>query len=252
MAGDGFDSGFAGLAIADDGGAGGPKEGACRRCGEGEAKLLLLVTIRADWLQPEGHFARDCEQVRFASIPSPLIDSDTSQPAKLGACFNCVSVDYLLIINSMTELQIRVKRDTTKQIVQSLASHLGHAVSATTKDKSLLLSFFSMLTCHTHQAADCESRVCKNCAGVGHDALGCKQRRMLRMQHIADKVPAEAWEALEEASANREISDFKDAVQVLVKACPDMTYPQLEKEFRKRNFNVYLIALVSLSGTIQV
>jgi hypothetical protein len=32
-------------------------------------------------------------------------------------------------------------------------------------------------------------------------------------------------------------------VQVLVKAVPDMTYVQLEKEFRERDYNVYLIAM---------
>lgn len=65
------------------------------------------------------------------------------------------------------------------------------------------------------------------------------------MQHIADKVPAQAWKDIEAASIDRDISDFKEAVLVLIKACPEMTYPQLEKEFRKRRLNVYLIALVS-------
>ena len=67
------------------------------------------------------------------------------------------------------------------------------------------------------------------------------------MQHIADKTEGEAWKAVKQVSDERDITDFKEAVQVLVKACPELTYPELEKEFRKRDFNVYLVALVRLA-----
>jgi hypothetical protein len=70
------------------------------------------------------------------------------------------------------------------------------------------------------------------------------------MNHVADKIPAEAWKALTEASDERDIPDFKDALQVLVKACPELTYPKLEKEFRDRGFAVYLIALVRPTGPL--
>lgn len=36
---------------------------------------------------------------------------------------------------------------------------------------------------------------------------------------------------------------FLQAVQVLVKAMPEMTYTVFEKEFRKRDYKVYLIAM---------
>jgi hypothetical protein len=68
--------------------------------------------------------------------------------------------------------------------------------------------------------------------------------RLINLQHIADKTEGAAWKAVEQASNERDITDFKEAVQVLVKACPELTYPQLEKEFRKRDFNIYLVALV--------
>src|SRR5580658_11069078 len=71
--------------------------------------------------------------------------------------------------------------------------------------------------------------------------------RVINLQHIADKTEGEAWKAVKQASNERDITDFKEAVQVLVKACPELTYPKLEKEFRKRDFNVYLVALVSLA-----
>lgn len=51
---------------------------------------------------------------------------------------------------------------------------------------------------------------------------------------------------LKQASDEKDISDFKDAIQILSKAAPDYTYPRLEKEFRKRGYNVYLIAMVCL------
>ena len=70
--------------------------------------------------------------------------------------------------------------------------------------------------------------------------------RVIDLQHIADKTEVEAWKAIKHASDERDITDFKEAVQVLVKACPEITYPKLEKQIRKRDLDVYLIALVSL------
>jgi hypothetical protein len=71
--------------------------------------------------------------------------------------------------------------------------------------------------------------------------------RLINLQHIADKTEDAAWKALEQASNECDIADFKEAVQVLVKACPELTYPKLEKEFRKRDLNIYLVALVRLA-----
>src|SRR5271170_785961 len=60
---------------------------------------------------------------------------------------------------------------------------------------------------------------------------------------IPDKTEKEAYAMLKQASDLRDLDGFKEAVEVLSKACPDLTYPRLEKEFRKRNFTIYLIAL---------
>lgn len=49
---------------------------------------------------------------------------------------------------------------------------------------------------------------------------------------------------LKAASDGRDITDFKEAVMILSKAAPKYTYPELENEFRKRNFNIFLIAMV--------
>lgn len=49
---------------------------------------------------------------------------------------------------------------------------------------------------------------------------------------------------LEQASKDVDIGDFRDAVQVLAKAVDgDLTYVDLEKEFRKKDFSIHLIAL---------
>ncbi|KAH0845541.1 putative zinc knuckle transcription factor (CnjB) [Fonsecaea pedrosoi] len=96
-----------------------------------------------------------------------------------------------------------------------------------------------------HMAADCPSRVikCKNCQQEGHEALKCTNPKFVDNTRVADKTEGEAWALLKEASDDRDIVDFKEALQILSKAAPGYTYPMLEKEFRKRGFNIYLIAM---------
>ena len=53
---------------------------------------------------------------------------------------------------------------------------------------------------------------------------------------------------LKAASTDKDLDDFKDAVKILTKAVPEYTYQQLEKEFRKRGFKVYIIAMEKDTG----
>lgn len=53
---------------------------------------------------------------------------------------------------------------------------------------------------------------------------------------------------LKQASSEKDLDDFKDAVKILVKADATYTYPKLEKEFRARGFKVYLIAMEKDTG----
>ena len=69
------------------------------------------------------------------------------------------------------------------------------------------------------------------------------------MQHVPDKAASEAWKDLEAASDDKDITDFKEAMMVLVKSCPELTYPELEKLFRAKGFSVFLIAMVPLLDT---
>jgi hypothetical protein len=87
------------------------------------------------------------------------------------------------------------------------------------------------------------------------------------LSHVPDKTIAEAWAMMKQASDGREIGEFKEvsavhvkssdsvtklpnsqAVQILSKAMPELTYPQLEKECRARKLKVYLIAMEKEHG----
>ncbi|OAP58588.1 hypothetical protein AYL99_07678 [Fonsecaea erecta] len=96
-----------------------------------------------------------------------------------------------------------------------------------------------------HMSADCPSRVgkCKNCQQEGHQALDCTNAKFVDNARVAEKSEDEAWDLLKQASLDRDIGDFKEALQILSKAAPEYTYPMLENEFRKRGFNIYLIAM---------
>jgi hypothetical protein len=91
---------------------------------------------------------------------------------------------------------------------------------------------------------DCPTRKCNNCGQEGHLAHDCKNAKLLDNEHVLEKSEDEAWELLKQASDERDIDDFKEALQILSKAVPAYTYPELEKEFRKREFKIYLIAMV--------
>ena len=103
----------------------------------------------------------------------------------------------------------------------------------------------SLTSFSRHASRDCPTKpkICKNCSGEGHEALECKNKKALDNSHVADKTEEEAWKMLKTASNEKDLDDFKDAVKILVKAAPEFSYPQLEAEFRKREFKVYIIAM---------
>ena len=90
------------------------------------------------------------------------------------------------------------------------------------------------------------SKVPSTNATTGHVALDCNNPKVVDNARVAEKSEDEAWALLKAASDDRDIGDFKEALQILSKACPDYTYPRLEKEFRSRGFSIYLIAMVGL------
>ncbi|RMZ84299.1 hypothetical protein DV738_g719, partial [Chaetothyriales sp. CBS 135597] len=97
-----------------------------------------------------------------------------------------------------------------------------------------------------HQARDCpmKVKVCKQCLQEGHETIECKNAKVIDTSKVPDMTEDEAWAMLKKASDEKDLDDFRDGVKILSKAVPTLTYVDMEKEFRKRGFKVYLIGLV--------
>ncbi|KAJ9611734.1 hypothetical protein H2200_004918 [Cladophialophora chaetospira] len=135
---------------------------------------------------------------------------DCTEPRKMGACFNC--------------------------------GEEGHSKSDCTKPR-VFKGECRNCNQEGHMDRDCPTAKCKNCHQEGHVAMECKNPKAIDNTNVAEKSEDEAWSLLTQASDERDIGDFKEAVQILSKACPDYTYPKLEKEFRARDFSIYMIAM---------
>ncbi|KAK5086765.1 hypothetical protein LTS08_007178 [Lithohypha guttulata] len=123
-------------------------------------------------------------------------------------------------------------------------------------------------TCRTcnqegHRASDCPSKpkFCKQCMTENdHDTIDCKNKKVVDNSSIPEVSEKEAWAMVMAASDDLDVDDFKEAVKILSKANPDLTYVQIEKELRKRGSKIFLIGLkkevavaytnVSLQGDI--
>ncbi|ETN41359.1 uncharacterized protein HMPREF1541_03294 [Cyphellophora europaea CBS 101466] len=155
---------------------------------------------------------RNCGQGEYGHFAR-----DCPEPKKMGACFNC--------------------------------GEEGHSKAECTQPRKFT---GTCRECNEegHQARDCPTKpkVCKNCKEQGHVALDCKNKMKINVDHVADKTQDEAWALLTKASDERDLDDFKDAVKILVKAVPETSYVELEKEFRKRSFSIYLIGLEKETG----
>lgn len=76
-----------------------------------------------------------------------------------------------------------------------------------------------------------------------HNTIECKNPKKIDNSAVPDKSEQEAWAMIKEASDDLDVGDFKEAVKILSKTVPEMTYPRLEKELRKRDLNIHLIGL---------
>lgn len=63
------------------------------------------------------------------------------------------------------------------------------------------------------------------------------------MAAVPEMSEADAWRLMREASDERDIGDFKEALKILSKANPDITYLDIEDECRKRELDIYLVGL---------
>ena len=67
---------------------------------------------------------------------------------------------------------------------------------------------------------------------------------MFDTKDVEEIDPTAAWEKVVKADEDRDLDDFRHALKVYCKAIPQATYAELEKAFRKNDFNIYLIATV--------
>lgn len=76
----------------------------------------------------------------------------------------------------------------------------------------------------------------------GHSRAKCKNPRTIDRSHVADTTPDDAWNELEQAIKERDMDDAKAAIEKYSKACPDMTYVQLQEGIFDQGLNLFLIA----------
>lgn len=135
--------------------------------------------------------------------------------------------------------------------------------------------------CHLvgHRAAQCPTappKTCKNCLEdgtsrdvetpekltcLGHVQMTCQNPRKINRDHIESVNKDDAWSKLKSASAENDIDDMLEAVQMYIKAVPEITYPQLETALRADNIGLFIIAtkreiadtftLMDLQGNLQ-
>lgn len=91
-----------------------------------------------------------------------------------------------------------------------------------------------------HRAADCPSKPPKSCKQCGqesdHEIQDCKVK-LINDSNVPDVSEQEAWLMVKEASIDRDVDDFKDAIKALAKSKKyEMSYLELEQELRKRKF----------------
>jgi len=63
------------------------------------------------------------------------------------------------------------------------------------------------------------------------------------MSNIAEMSEADAWKLMKEAADERDVGDFKEALKILSKANPKLTYVDIEAECRRRDLDIHLIGL---------
>ncbi|KAK5796065.1 hypothetical protein VI817_005350 [Penicillium citrinum] len=168
----------------------------------------------------EGHSKADCPEPRkqtgacFNCGDTGHSKADCPEPRKqTGACYNCGEEGH----NKVNCPKPRVFKGTCR-----ICSQEGHP------------------------AVDCPEKpadICRNCKAEGHQTKVCQANRKFDLNHVADKLPEEAWDLMKAASDEKEIGSFREALQIYSKSCPEETFESIGKKMRDENFNIHLIAL---------
>ncbi|KAJ8609849.1 hypothetical protein MRB53_038888 [Persea americana] len=118
---------------------------------------------------------------------------------------------------------------------------MASAEPVTRRESSyLILASILIFLNSGHRAADCPSKPPKTCKQCGqenpdHTIEECKAKKVIDDSGVPTVTEQEAWAMIQEASSDRDVDDFKDAVKALAKAKGyEISYLDLEKELRKR------------------
>lgn len=78
---------------------------------------------------------------------------------------------------------------------------------------------------------------------VGHEATDCKAPRKILRDDVPVEVPEKALDMIRQAAVEKDLDDVKAAFLMYAKACPQVTYADMERMFRTENIGVFLIGV---------
>ena len=96
-----------------------------------------------------------------------------------------------------------------------------------------------------HAARSCPSNPikCRLCNGEGHVALDCKSRRIVNWTGIPEMSSEDAWRALIDAAAGKDLDAFRTCLGAYARATMDeFSLPDVERALREDGLGIYLIA----------
>ncbi|KAI6487947.1 hypothetical protein MCOR11_008647 [Pyricularia oryzae] len=97
-----------------------------------------------------------------------------------------------------------------------------------------------------HRKRDCPEKppqLCANCQEEGHSVNECENPRKIDRSDVQDLEPAAAMAKINEAVADDDMFDAKEAIRAYVKALPNTDFVALENALRKHDVGVFLIAM---------
>ncbi|KAJ5679588.1 hypothetical protein N7462_007832 [Penicillium macrosclerotiorum] len=198
--------------------------GGCFNCGEEGQVPLNPYIHEPKRITERSTLTSECNRHNKAECPNPR--------KGMGACFNCGEEGH-------SKVDCPNPRKTMGACFN--CGEEGHSKADCTKPR-VFKGICRICSQEGHPASACPERppdICKNC----HIARDCKANRKFDLNHVADRLPDEAWAMMKAASEEKDLVEFRTSLQVYSKAVPDATYADIEKKMRKDKFKIFLIGL---------